>query len=248
MTANFTVHHGVNCRALHGVAGSFERHQGAVVAVTPGQRFLGASKFVSLLIDSSNTVEPNEMGPILLSFVQTLAQQRGDIYVKLICFSGGRQQLTLTTDCPEEFCSVHDQTQWNLLYGAVRTYASELGRWDAWDPRSTSFYQAVYKAIQEFKLASRARAHLLLSNPDHVNQTTTTEHLIVFSDVDETAHAVAGPDRDPNDDSMRSKMFRTLRQGDLASAVSLIHLDQQGDSDQVTLDVKALLIPASIFC
>jgi hypothetical protein len=237
-TTNFTVRHGINCRALYEAN---DEQEGSIAVNKQGQRYFGSTRFMSLLIDSSNTVEPEEMRNILVTFVEALQEQRGDIYVKLICFSGGRQLLTLTTDCPEEFCSVHNQTEWDLLNGIVQAYESELEEWDAWDPRSTSFYQSVYKAAQEFKLASRARAHLLLSNPDHAPASTTTEHLIIFSDVDETAYPVAVPDRDPNDNSMRSKMFQALRQGDLSSTVSLIYLDQQGDSyETVTSDITEL--------
>jgi hypothetical protein len=240
-TTNFTVFHGVNCRALYESTESLQRQEGSIAIASGGGQSSTVTKFMSLLIDSSNTVKPDAMKIILLTFIDALKSEQGDIYVKLICFSGGRQLLTLTTDCPEEFCSVHNQTEWDLLNGIVQTYESELEEWDAWDSHSTSFYQSVYKAAQEFKLASRARAHLLLSNPDHAPASTTTEHLIIFSDVDETSYPVAVPDRDPNDNSMRSKMFQALRQGDRSSTVSLIYLDQQGDSyETVTSDITEL--------
>ena len=185
------------------------------------------------------------MRDVLTTFVSELRNQRGDVYLKLVGFSGGSEQLTLTDMCTEDFCLVgHDvdrvQTEYSMLQSTISTYPTTLDNWDAHDPGSTSFYEAVLTAAREFKIATRARANLFAMEPDYAAPSATAERLVVFSDVDETAYSVAIPARDPTDDSMRSKMFRILQQDDLASEVSLIYLDPPVTYATITADITEI--------
>eukprot|EP01052_Picozoa_sp_SAG31_P005884 SAG31_NODE_266_length_18815_cov_17.009243_4_plen_443_part_00 len=232
--SSFVVRSGFNCAELVPGNEDSARQEGRA-DVQAGERYFGSTRLITALIDTSRTVSPEEMQQVLRAFLEHLRIQRGDVYLKLVAFSGGDKLLTLTHDhdphlCVEDFCWVgHEaasrQADYEHLVSTIDNYPVEVLAWEGHDPGSTSFYHSVYQAVQELHLSTRARANVEATSDFYLAPSATTEHLVVFSDVDESAHPVSIPDRDPADDSIRSKMFRLLRQGDLHHIVSLIYID-----------------------
>eukprot|EP01052_Picozoa_sp_SAG31_P021538 SAG31_NODE_1671_length_7565_cov_7.868203_8_plen_437_part_00 len=247
---SFVVRYGFNCAEL--VAGSEGGRQEGRADVQAGQRYFGSTRLITALIDTSRTVSPEEMQGVLRAFLAHLRTQRGDVYLKLVAFSGGDKLLTITRGsaddphlCVEDFCWVgHEaasrQVDYQHLVQKIDNYPVEVLAWEGHDPGSTSFYHSVYQAVQELHLSTRARANVEATQDDYLPPSATTEHLVVFSDVDESAHPVSIPDRDPTDDSIRSKIFRLLRQGDLHHIVSLIYIDPPELYPATTADIAEL--------
>ena len=114
----------------------------------------GSTQYITLKLDASMTMDPAKRERIVLSFINTtFAESVGQVYMKVVAFSGSKSELVLTRACLEGFCD-----SVSPLQAAVTDLQASLDAWPQFDPGSTAAFTAIQTAVADLGVGSQAHA------------------------------------------------------------------------------------------
>ena len=152
-------------------------------------RDFGATIYLTLLLDTVASIEHGQLQDVVRDFVNelmtTTSGVRGEVFVKLIAFSGSREVLDLTASCGHEgFCG-----NAGTLVRIIDHFPAHLNtdRWPSYDPWSSNVYGSIVSTLDNMEVMAQAHAdHRLRTTGE--SPSAMVEYLVVFSDLHETAH------------------------------------------------------------
>jgi hypothetical protein len=181
------------------------------------ERTFGSTKYVTLLLDTSMSIEPTDLKSLVHDFITDLTVERGNTYVRLRAFSGSRQLLELTKACSQfagapSFCSANIASNREVLAQAVETLDASLAAWEHYDAHSSNVYGSVTRCTEEHEIAAQMHADYALD--DSAIPSATSNYLVIFTDLDDSAHV-----------ETFGHMTDALKLGDRSSTVSFVVMD-----------------------
>ncbi len=141
-----------------------------------------SAQYITLLVDCSMSIDVAERTRALTAFVDSYHAGTGATNMRILAFQGHTSRLTLTSGCDEGFCDDIDS-----LHVAIEGMDASLAAWDDFDPESSAIYNAITDSVDE--LGVLARAHADAQDQD-ARVVRTSDSLVIFTDLDESAHRV----------------------------------------------------------
>ena len=188
-TTSISVRAGVRNRQtnpLYGTSGggSERTRQESSMTANCGMRgMVSGVQYATLKVDVSATMNHTKRATILHSFIRTTFENAiGTVYMKIVAFSGGESELTLTSvsGCDEGFC-----VDLAVLQDIIDNLQASVDAWSAYDPGATAVYSAIETAVADLGVSSQAHADAQAQASG--GAVGTVNHVIVFTDLDENA-------------------------------------------------------------
>ena len=150
-------------------------------------RGFGATTRTEILLDTSFTIDYEDLYRIVHNFTHSLMSTAGTNYVKVTIFSGAAVTHTLTSHarCPEGFCGSDEMDVLESAFEQLRS-GDLHAVWPDFDPGSTNLFGSLTATLEGLVVACRAHADLLLTASGQ-SPSAMTGALVLFSDMSDAA-------------------------------------------------------------
>lgn len=142
-----------------------------------------AIEYIELLLDTSLSISMEELQSVVAEFVKTTLSL-GASFIRLTAFSGDSDQmLVLTKGCPNGYCS-----ELAPLEAAVDNMPTLLTSWPSYDKGASAVFDSIMAAAASSSVHAQAHADAEFQGklPRLLTAVSTVQHLIVFTDLDDT--------------------------------------------------------------
>jgi uncharacterized Zn-finger protein len=140
-----------------------------------------AIEYIELLLDASMSISKTELLTLTKSIVESQLEE-GASFIRITVFSGNADEtFLLTSACTEGYCSTKEQ-----LYTALDGIWTTLEGWSKYDPQASAVFASIMSASASNIVYAQAHANSQFNTTSSTTSISTTHHLVVFTDLDDT--------------------------------------------------------------
>ena len=140
-----------------------------------------AIEYIELLLDTSMSISKTELLTLTKSIVESQLEE-GASFIRITVFSGNADEtFLLTSACTEGYCSTKEQ-----LYIALDGIWTTLEGWPKYDPEASAVFASIMSASASNIVYAQAHANSQFDTTSSTTSISTTHHLVVFTDLDDT--------------------------------------------------------------
>jgi len=140
-----------------------------------------AIEYIELLLDASMSISKTELLTLTKSIVESQLEE-GASFIRITVFSGNEDEtFLLTSACTEGYCSTKEE-----LITALDGMQTALEEWPKYDPEASAVFASIISASASNIVYAQAHANSQFDTTSSTTSISTTHHLVVFTDLDDT--------------------------------------------------------------